>query len=196
MAELVKNKVPFLVMEVSSHALDQERIANINFHSAIFTNLTQDHLDYHKTMRKYFLAKLKLFKRLTPESYAVVNHDDSRYCSIKKATAGKVLSYGIDPGSAVKACDIEYNLKGTSLKIVFNNKKSLSINSPLIGRHNVYNILSACVWAYNAGIGFKTICRAVNKFAVVPGRLERVNSGKGFLFLLIMRIQKMRCVML
>ncbi len=184
MQRLIKGGNSFLAMEVSSHALEQERVGSINFHSAIFTNLTQDHLDYHKTMRNYFLAKLKLFKNLPRGAIAVLNRDDKYYPLIKKSTKARIISYGFNPASMVRAVNIEYGLQGTHFDILFCGR-AIKVSTSLIGRHNIYNILAASAWAYGARIGIKHIARAVNNFQAVPGRLERIPLRKRVFFVFV-----------
>ncbi|MCX5710169.1 MAG: UDP-N-acetylmuramoyl-L-alanyl-D-glutamate--2,6-diaminopimelate ligase [Candidatus Omnitrophica bacterium] len=179
LSSMLQAKVNYCVMEVSSHALDQERIEGINFHSAIFTNLTQDHLDYHKTIKKYFLAKAKLFKGLSRQAFAVLNNDDRYSARIKKFTRAKVITYGIDQPADVSAKNIRFGTSFTQFNCVYRGKETVfRIN--LIGKHNVYNALAAIAWSLKAGIGLNKIKEALEEFRVVPGRLERVNTERGF----------------
>ncbi|MGA2774613.1 MAG: UDP-N-acetylmuramoyl-L-alanyl-D-glutamate--2,6-diaminopimelate ligase [Candidatus Omnitrophota bacterium] len=179
LSRMLKGKVTHCVMEVSSHALDQERVKGIGFSSAIFTNLTSDHLDYHKTLSGYFKAKAKLFKELDRKAFAVINNDDKYARFLKKICAAKVITYGINKSSSVMARNIKFNPSSTEfiLKIP---RKELLIKTKLIGRHNVYNVLSVIAWALNEGIKFSHIKRAIEGFDFVPGRLERVECKKGF----------------
>ena len=179
MSNMVKKGIEYCAIEVSSHALDQERVLGINFHSAIFTNLTQDHLDYHKTIKRYFLAKAKLFKGLSPRSFAVLNYDDKYFSLLKRLTKAKVITYGLGARSQVRASKIKYGLNSTEFLLSF-SKKEIPIKTHLIGKHNLYNLLAAFSWAYQEGIDLKVIKAALEGFSFVPGRLERIECEKGF----------------
>ncbi|HPT38571.1 MAG TPA: UDP-N-acetylmuramyl-tripeptide synthetase, partial [Candidatus Omnitrophota bacterium] len=106
-------KVKYCAMEVSSHALDQDRAAGIDFRQAIFTNLTQDHLDYHKNLQNYFLAKAKLFSNLAPQAWAIINNDDRYSRRLKRLTPGRVLTYGIENKSDLMAKQIKFGMQKT-----------------------------------------------------------------------------------
>ncbi|MCX5695553.1 MAG: UDP-N-acetylmuramoyl-L-alanyl-D-glutamate--2,6-diaminopimelate ligase [Candidatus Omnitrophica bacterium] len=179
LARMLKEGVGYAVMEVSSHALDQDRVAAINFHSAIFTNLTQDHLDYHKTIKRYFAAKAKLFKRMAPKSFVVINNDDKYAGILKKLTRAKIITYGIKNKADVQAKNIKFDVRHTEFDLSFSGRETrFRIN--LIGRHNVYNILAAASWGIREGLSLKIIKSALEGFLLVPGRLERIKSKKGF----------------
>ncbi|MFA5145504.1 MAG: UDP-N-acetylmuramoyl-L-alanyl-D-glutamate--2,6-diaminopimelate ligase [Candidatus Omnitrophota bacterium] len=180
LAGMLKEGSTHTVMEVSSHALDQDRVEGINFHSAIFTNLTQDHLDYHKTLKSYFNAKARLFKNLNPDSFAVINSDDKHAGEIKKMTRAKVITYGIKNKAKVSAGDIKFDSLGTEFKLISPEGK-IDITSRLVGIHNVYNILAACAWALREGIDIPFIRCAIAEFNFVPGRLERIDFAGNFL---------------
>ena len=179
MAEMAKEGIDYCAIEVSSHALEQERVLGINFHSAIFTNLTQDHLDYHKTIARYFSAKAKLFKRLSPHSFAVLNRDNKYFSSLKRLTKAKVITYGLDAKSQVRARNIKYGLSCMEFLLV-SPVSGVKIKTHLIGKHNLYNLLAASSWAYQEGIDLKDIKAAIEKLSFVPGRLERIECKKGF----------------
>lgn len=171
--------VSYAIMEVSSHALDQERTRGVNFHSAIFTNLTHDHLDYHKTLKGYFKAKSRLFSGLPSGSFAVINGDDKYAKRLRKITKAKVITYAIDSKADIAAEDIKFGPAHTEFRLVgFKDKIILKV--PLIGKHNVYNVLAAIAWAKNEGIRMPIIKEAIEKFSSVPGRLERVNLNAHF----------------
>ena len=179
LADMLKQGVDYCLMEVSSHALHQERVGGIGFHSAIFTNLTQDHLDYHKTLGNYFRNKAKLFKNLSQDAFAVINNDDSYGKRLKKLTRGKVITYGIDNNARVMARDIEFDCKRTRFRLVCPEGKII-LNSRLIGKHNVYNMLATVAWALGEGIKLSTIKSAIEEFDFVPGRLQRIASRSKF----------------
>ena len=179
LAEMLKEKVNYALMEVSSHALHQQRPAGIIFHSAIFTNLTQDHLDYHKTLEDYFQAKARLFKELPPAAFAVINADDAYGRKLESMTAAKVVSYAVDNTADVTAKDIKFDITHTEFTLSWPGR-DLRLKTSLIGRHNVYNILACAGWAIKEGLDLKIVQRALEDFPCVPGRLERVETGRGF----------------
>jgi len=162
-------------MEVSSHALDQDRIAGIRFSCGIFTNLTQDHLDYHKDMEKYFLAKSKLFACLDGNARAVINQDDEYGRRLKGLTKARIITYGLDSHAQVIGDDIKLGTDETRFTLCARDEK-MPLRVRLIGRHNVYNILAACAWAVNEGIPLHVIRDAIEPFSGVPGRLERIEN--------------------
>ena len=176
---MVEGGVSYAAMEVSSHALDQDRVLAVNFHSAIFTNLTQDHLDYHKTLKNYFQAKAKLFRAMSPRSFVVINNDDKCAPALKKITRAKIITYGIENKADVRAKDIKFGARRTEFNLIFSGRQ-VRFRVNLIGRHNVYNILAAAAWGIKEGISLKTIKGAFERFSAPPGRLERINSRKGF----------------
>lgn len=166
------------VMEVSSHALDQRRVDLIDFDRAIFTNLTSDHLDYHKTTKEYFKAKAHLFEQLSAQALAIINIDDERGRDLIKLTKAKVLTYGIENKTAdIFANEIKSNLSGLHFQLNTLDK-SMMISSSLIGYFNIYNILAAVACCLSWGIDMELIKVAIEKFIFVPGRLQRVETGK------------------
>ncbi|MBP7215703.1 MAG: UDP-N-acetylmuramoyl-L-alanyl-D-glutamate--2,6-diaminopimelate ligase [Candidatus Omnitrophica bacterium] len=177
LSQMVRGKTEFVAMEVSSHALDQQRVAGISFHSAIFTNLTQDHLDYHQTMNNYFQAKSKLFQALSPDAFALINADDPWARRLACLTKAEVITFGLQRKSDIMAEDIILSPSKTSFCLKTHKEKRLfSIN--LIGQHNVVNVLAAVAWAMRSGIDLTTIQRAVERFVCVPGRLEKIDSPR------------------
>lgn len=160
------------VMEVSSHGLDQGRVKGISYDVAIFTNLTLDHLDYHKTMEAYGAAKAKLFESC---KLAILNADDPFSAQLKK---GPFLTYGIDQCADVRASDIVLGSDGTSFTVQYCDQK-VSWKSPLIGRFNVYNMLSVLTLAVSQKISLKEATAVLASFKTAPGRLERVPNPFG-----------------
>ena len=176
---LAHEGVGYAVMEVSSHALAQKRVDRIDFRGAIFTNLTGDHLDFHKTMEAYFQAKAGLFAGLTKEAYAVVNADDPYGRRLAGMTQARVITYGIDAPADVRAHSEDFTLAGTRFTVNHFGRQT-EINTHFIGRHNLYNILAA--FAAGLGEGFEpdVIRRGIEALVCVPGRLERVDAGQDF----------------
>lgn len=155
------------VMEVSSHALDQERARGLAFDAAIFTNLTQDHLDYHKTFDGYLRAKKKLFDGLSSEAVAVYNADDPSGARIVGDTAARRLSYGFQPGCDVSGEILENRVDGLSLRIDGENRKF-----KLIGRFNAYNVLASYGALRELGFSREGVLDALETADPVPGRFE------------------------
>lgn len=178
LAEMSENGVGYAAMEVSSHALDQNRTEGVDFSSAIFTNFTQDHLDYHLTMEKYFLAKAKLFKSLNKSAFAVLNNDDPYSERIKKMTAASIITYAIDKEADVTATDIKLDISATNFSLIC-GKVKMPLTFRLIGKHNVYNALAAAAWGFKEGLDPALIKSALEKFKLVPGRLERIDCAGG-----------------
>lgn len=170
-----------VVMEVSSHALDLGRVDRINFDAAVFTNLTQDHLDYHKTMEEYKKCKLKLFNQIPSDgnTFCIINADDA-YAADFIAAAGKLAyTYGINQPADVKAANLNTGLKGTKFKVEYSGG-SFDINIKLIGLFSVYNALAAIAFALKEGIDPAIIKSALQKVKGVPGRFEQVEAGQDF----------------
>lgn len=185
--EMVSSGCSHAVTEVSSHALVQKRVDYTKFQTAVFTNLTRDHLDFHLTMEGYFSAKERLFKEfLSGDGAAVINFDDiyGRRLISKLQTPNyglkKVLTYGIETGADMTAVNIKSSFKGLELDIRFGGG-AYSIKSQLIGIHNVYNILSAAGAAAALDIPWGAIINGIGKMTSVKGRFERVDAGQDFL---------------
>ena len=166
-------------MEVSSHALDQRRCDGLEFEAALFTNLTGDHLDYHKTHERYAAAKARLFGLLSPSGTAVVNADDPAADEIVNGRRSPVLRYGMEGDRLdVSASVTRETLDGTRLVLQMAFDRSpvqLPINSRLIGRHNVANMTAAAAATWSLGIDGDAIKVGLESVGVVPGRLQRVD---------------------
>jgi len=178
LAQLASLKVDYCVMEVSSHALDQGRLEGVEFSSGIFTNLTQDHLDYHKDMESYFQAKSLLFKSLSSDASAVINVDDEYGRRLLGLSKCKMITYAIDQAADVRAKNIVHNLSGSHFDIVF-SQGVIKIQTKFIGKHNIYNILAAFAWGLAEGIDPQMVRRGIEKLQHVPGRLEGVDNDRG-----------------
>ena len=176
-----QEKGDYVVMEVSSHALDMDRVDKICFHAAVFTNLTQDHLDYHQTMERYKQSKLNLFKKLSSAEgrFAVINADDPVAGDVIGPSGSDYITYGINKDADVKAVDLKFSLKGSRFT-VFYHKEKFDINMKMIGRFSVYNALAAIAYALKAGVEAAVIKIAIENVAGVAGRFEQVNCGQDF----------------
>jgi UDP-N-acetylmuramoyl-L-alanyl-D-glutamate--2,6-diaminopimelate ligase len=168
-----------VTMEVSSHALHQSRAYGLDFDAAVFTNLTQDHLDYHGTMDAYLQAKKILFDALTPSAYAVTNIDDANGETIVASTPAARMTYSAAKKADVRAADINLGIEGTTFKAVHNNEAT-TISSLLVGRFNVYNMLAAFSAGVALGIPKDTVRKGIESVQNVRGRFERIRSPKGW----------------
>jgi UDP-N-acetylmuramoyl-L-alanyl-D-glutamate--2,6-diaminopimelate ligase len=183
--QMVENQVETAVMEVSSHALDMGRVHGCDFDVAVFTNLTQDHLDYHETMDKYLQAKGLLFAQLGNRydhhkpKFAVLNADDEASNVYKRMTAAHIITYGIENESDIMAKNIVMTSKGTSFDLV-TPTETVKMNVQLIGRFSVYNVLAAAAACLASGVPLDVIVNALEKTKGVPGRFEVVNVGQNF----------------
>ena len=176
MKEMVDAGVTHLVMEVSSHALDQKRTAGIDFEVAAFTNLSGDHLDYHKTMDDYLAAKATLFTNLSADSWAVLNCDDKASAKISETVIAKICNYGLTPLADLRARIERIDANGSVFDIIYRGE-SAEVHTPLIGRHNVYNCLAACGICLSLGMDLYDIAKYLGRISNVPGRLQRVESN-------------------
>jgi len=171
------------VMEVSSHALEQQRVYGIPFNVAVFTNLTRDHLDYHHTMEEYFSSKQVLFEGCGTEAprAAVLNTDDEhgqKLVKISKKRSSEVFTYGLTKGD-FHSEKVEITPRGTRFDLI-TPEETIPLFSPLIGKVNVYNTLAAAGAAYARNCAPKFIAQGVAALARVPGRFERVDCQQPF----------------
>jgi len=173
-----------VAMEVSSHALALARVDELTFDVAMFTNLTQDHLDFHRTLDAYRAAKRHLFELLArspkPHRVAVVNGDDPSGAEMTRDLPLTVLTFGLGAGAQVRAERHESTLAGIRLTAV-TPRGRLELTSPLIGEHNVMNLLGAIGAGIALGLDDAAIVRALSGVGTVPGRFEQVRAGQPFL---------------
>ena len=174
------------VMEVSSHGIDQQRVLGLNFSAAVFTNLTRDHLDYHKSMEAYFDVKTRLFTGHTgaEPKVAIVNIDDPHGLQLvdrihAAVPVANVVTYGEHSDAQVRAEQVSLNFKNSTFKLVWPTGEAM-VDSPLIGRYNVSNLLAAFATAWGLGRDPRTLLGRLRDFAGVPGRMERIGEGQSF----------------
>jgi len=183
LAKMVAEGCAAAVMEVSSHALAQDRTAGCEYDVAVFSNLTQDHLDFHHTMEEYFQAKLRLFTGLTgthkPNKRAIVNVDDLAGSRIKDLCPAPVWTYAVKAKADLRPENVQVSLGGTTFTAA-TPAGSFPVESHLVGEHNVYNLLAAIGVALHEGATPDQISRAIARVANVPGRFERVMAGQPF----------------
>lgn len=175
----------YVVMEVSSHALDQNRVAGIEFDTAVFTNLTQDHLDYHKTLENYKRAKARLFDHVSEAGEktgktAVINMDDEAGFTMLAHTKCPVISYGIEHDARLRATDIRVQADGAHFTLNYAAFGAMKLDLHITGIFNVYNVMSAVGAALAEGVKAADIEAALTSFTAVPGRFELVKAGQDF----------------
>ncbi len=175
----------YVVMEVSSHALDQNRVAGIEFDTAVFTNLTQDHLDYHKTLENYMLAKAKLFDHVSEKGCkqgktAVVNIDDAAGATMLAHAECQHLTYAIEKEADLRATDILVHANGAEFVLHHESFGEMKLSLHITGIFNVYNVMSAVGAALSEHIDASVIKEALEAFTAVPGRFELVKAGQDF----------------
>jgi UDP-N-acetylmuramoyl-L-alanyl-D-glutamate--2,6-diaminopimelate ligase len=171
-----------MIIEASSHALDQNRLAAIDFKAAAFTNLTGDHLDYHKTTENYLAAKTKLFEKLAPDSVAVLNKQSPYSKQVAGRTKARILWFDVDEDVDLSAHVESIDSTGTTFMLKYRDE-NIRIKTPLLGRYNVANHLAAAGLCLAAGLDLKTIGRGLACLAAIPGRLENINANAPFTIL-------------
>ena len=185
LAEMVARGCGAAVMEVSSHALDQKRVEAIRFNVGVFTNLTQDHLDYHRDLDEYLEAKARLFRMLgdypddpSPRR-AVVNVDDPRAARIIEVARAPVITYGLSTPADVRAVDVRLGADGGTFTAVTPRGK-VPVRTSLIGRHNVSNALAALAVGLALELDVDAVVAGIADTTHVPGRLEFIENDRGF----------------
>ena len=180
LASMRKNKCVAAVMETSSHALDQGRVAGVSFAGAAFTNLTGDHLDYHRTMDAYADAKAKLFESLEESSVAVVNRADAWSSRMTRGCRAKVVTFGFTADADYRAADVAVTSHGSNF-VLHTPDGEAEVRIGLIGRHNVENALTAAALVGEAmGLSVHQIAQALADANGAPGRLQQVRAGQAF----------------
>ncbi|MFC1620779.1 UDP-N-acetylmuramoyl-L-alanyl-D-glutamate--2,6-diaminopimelate ligase [Candidatus Omnitrophota bacterium] len=164
--EMRKDAIKNCILEVSSHSLDQGRVDTLNFDIAVFTNLTSEHMDYHKKMENYLASKMKLFTKIKMGGHAIINIDDphaNKFIElVKKEGKARIITYGIENPADVRPGDMD-------------------IKSSLIGRHNVYNVLASVSCGIAMGMSREEIAQGIESVVSLPGRLEKIDCGQDFL---------------
>ncbi len=179
--EMLDAGVSHVVMEVSSHALDQKRVDDCAFDAGIFTNLSQDHLDYHRTLEAYFQAKKRFFTELLSRGTKrrgqtmIINGDDPfGRRLLKELPPSQVLSFGLEDDCDVGAAKYAFSLEGIDAEIR-TPRGAFPVRSGLVGRYNLYNLLAAAAAAYSLGIGASAVQSGLSRLGTIPGRLEKVS---------------------
>jgi UDP-N-acetylmuramoyl-L-alanyl-D-glutamate--2,6-diaminopimelate ligase len=172
--QMLKNGAKYMVIEASSHALSQNRLAAVNFKAAAFTNLAGDHLDYHKTEEDYLAAKTRLFSALSPDAVAVLNQQSPQAKSIAAQTDAKILWYAIDEQADISAHIESMDMGGTVFTLKYANQSAI-VRTSLLGLYNVSNCLAAAGLCLAAGLDLETIAAGLSARQTIPGRLEKLD---------------------
>lgn len=169
------------IIEISSHALNQERVWGVNLNAAVFTNITPEHMDYHKNMDAYFSDKAKILNLLQEDGRAILNVDDPFITKlVAKNHSFKCVTFGIDNDADISANDIRMSTSGTKFVLKLRKNISVDVETSLIGRHNVYNILAAVGAVIDGEVSLDSILSAIKHAKAPPGRLEPVISNDPF----------------
>ncbi len=182
LAAMVSEGVETAVMEVSSHALDLGRVNGCTYRAGIFTNLSQDHLDYHQDMQEYLEAKALLFSGMnedTEDQFAVLNADDASCEYLTQRTACKIITYGVDSEADFRARNIRLTARGVEFEVVFQGSKAQVFYSTP-GKFSVYNALAAFTWGIVSGYPLEIVIKALKEIKGVPGRFESIRRGQPF----------------
>ncbi len=181
--EMQEEKQKAAIMEVTSHGLEQGRTAGLDFDFALFTNLSQDHLDYHQTMEKYCEAKTRLFSQLSPNSLvpklkkrAIINGDDPASQAMINASSVPTLTYGIKSDANVRALDLSLSCSHSEFTVYYEGKE-VRFSLPMIGRFNVYNALATIALGLAMKFPLEQIAKALENFSGVQGRLQKAASN-------------------
>lgn len=174
--EMVKNGATYMVIEASSHALSQNRLAQVHFKAAAFTNLAGDHMDYHKTKEDYLAAKTRLFSTLAADATAVLNKQSPQAGEIGSKTSAKLLWYAVDEKADVAARIQSMDTSETVFALEYAGRSSI-VKTPLLGLYNVSNCLAAAGLCLAAGLDLETVATGLSALKGVPGRLEKINGG-------------------
>lgn len=179
LGRMVHNGCTHAVMEVSSHALDQARVAGMQFDAACLTNVRRDHLDYHRTLDDYRVAKSKLFRQLVPQGVAVVNADDPTSAGYLNRLDRPVLTVGVRAAAEISGTLVEQMVSEQTFLLTAGSE-TVPVRTRMIGLHHVYNCLEAAAIGLAYGIDLMTVVRGLESMKQVPGRLERIECGQPF----------------
>jgi UDP-N-acetylmuramoyl-L-alanyl-D-glutamate--2,6-diaminopimelate ligase len=175
LADLRQESARFLAMEVSSHALDQRRVANLEFDVGVYTNLTREHLDYHPDLDSYRAAKLKLAEQVRSEGTCVVNADDPAWASASFA-GRRIVRYGLGSHAEVRAAEVQHSARGSQWELETPDGGG-TVSLPLLGEFNVHNALAAAAAAVCLGMSPAEVAERLSTAPQVPGRMEILSDG-------------------
>lgn len=174
--QMVRAGATHMITEASSHALSQDRLAGIAFKAAAFTNLTGDHLDYHRTEREYLAAKTRLFTSLAPRATAVLNKESPESEVIAGQTQANICWYAVDQPADLSAYIESMTTAGTRLRLEYAGHSAV-VTTPLLGRYNVANHLAAAGLCLATGLDLSTVAAGLSALKIIPGRLEKVGDA-------------------
>lgn len=180
--EGVKNNLPYLVMEVSSHGIKENRVDQIQFDRLIFTNITPEHLDYHKTFEDYLFTKMRPFIQFSDydqDKVAIINCDDEHADYFIGATNGRLLTYGCQAKADFFAKEIVYTLERTEFSLYVKGEFMTRMAIPLFGKYNVYNVLSVLAYFYSLGYNPLQIVSFIENVSSIEGRFEYLKTEDG-----------------
>ena len=177
--QMANERVTYCVLEVSSHGIDFHRVDGCDFEVAVFTNLTQDHLDYHRTMENYRRTKMRLFEWLGADKHAVINRDDASADHFVSATRAKVLTYGVKNRADIMAREVRLSVRGTDFQL-HTPAGAVPVHMRLLGMFNVYNALAATGVALAQGYDLEAIRQGLARPIRVAGRFELIDRGQEF----------------
>ena len=183
LADAVDEGFDGMVMEVSSHALELKRTVGIEFDIAVFTNLTQDHLDFHKDMAGYLAAKTKLFSELKEgdrRPFAIINVDDPAGEHIIRHTNAEVITYAVHSKADLRILDFQSSVEGLTFRASIRGSDELEVKLQLLGEYNLYNALAAVGVGISQGLDLDVIKKGLESAYLIPGRFERVNCGQDY----------------
>ena len=181
--EFEKEELKYCVIETSSEAFLRNRLDTFIFDIGIHTNITKDHLNYHKTMENYIKCKSKLFKKLNKEGYAILNIDDKHYEDMFKVCTKNILTYGTNKKADLLIKDIKEYENKTEFKIIFNNKE-YPIISPLLGKYNVYNLSAAILTLKALNITLEETIKKIKNLTLPKGRLDFIEFNQDYKIIL------------
>ena len=184
---MLDHEVTHAVIEATSHGLELQRVRGCAFDIGVVTNITHEHLDFHKTLANYRRAKARLFEMLEPardkglggHPYAILNRDDSSYEILKPYCHVPILDYGVDKRAAVRAVDVQLSANSTRFRAVLPDAE-LTIETQLVGQFNISNSLAAIATAYSLGVAPSAIVKGLASVRGVTGRMERIDEGQSF----------------
>ncbi len=178
-----KNDCSYVSLEVASEALLHGRVDDLKFRYAILTNISEDHLNIHKTKENYIASKIKLFSLIEENGYAILNADDSHYQEVKSKTNAKICTYGTSKDASFQIQNVSFSKDGTSFDLVHQDD-TFHIESPYLGLYNAYNLTAAFIVCYLEKMNPADILSAIKNLKTVPGRCEFLDFGQNFQILL------------
>lgn len=185
LSRMVKNDVAHAVMEVSSHALDQSRLAGTELSIGVVTNITQDHFDYHQNYENYSACKAKIIQHVKPDGTVILNNDDPacRAFAAEVSVSKSLLTYGINHQADVTADQIQESANGAAFEILYDGLR-VPVKTSLIGIHNISNCLAAAAVCLASGLSLAEIAEGIRSLNCVPGRMEQVHCGQSYTVLI------------